>query len=175
MWAGLGRDPPRVWILGPLWWRSSPVELAANEGVQASSGGLGGHQDSPGIAAWLAGGIVKIAALAIALLTGMSLAGASLTQVPSGCTADRVCLYQDFAFRGQLSIFSPDAPHLGSANDQASSVFNNTSGAVLLYDGPSYSGSNICLNPNTGIDNLALFGRNDAISSIRFRPAGGCG
>ncbi|MGH8901508.1 MAG: peptidase inhibitor family I36 protein [Egibacteraceae bacterium] len=139
---------------------------------------------------------VKPLALAIALIAGLavveasvaprsrgkqpsSLVGAlsmvgSVDQPSLDCASGEVCLYEDFAYRGQVSRFSPGTSDLGSANDQASSVFNAAPHAVLLYDGSSFSGSNICLNPNTGIDNLAIFGRNDSISSIGVGPEG-CG
>lgn len=118
---------------------------------------------------------MKVAALAIALVAGVSLGGTSVTQPPSNCPSGQVCLYQDFAYRGGVAPFPPGTPNLGLANDQASSVFNAAPRAVLLYDDSNFGGSSICLNPDAGIDNLALFGRNDSISSIGVGPAGGCG
>lgn len=174
MWVGLARNLRRNWILG-IWRRSTPIGPTASEGIQTGSRGFGDLHSRPPVAAWLAGGIVKIAALAIALVTGMSLAGASVTQAPSGCAADGVCLYEDFAFRGQVSLHPPGTPDLGPSRTKVSSVFNNTSHAILLYDSSDFGGSRICLNGNTGIDNLALFGRNGAISSIGHGPTGGCG
>lgn len=119
---------------------------------------------------------MKIMALAIALITGIGMTGASMNQAPPGCVQDRVCLYENFGFRGHVWSFPPYTSHVGSANDQTSAVFNATSTAVLLYSDSDFRGSYTCLNRNTGIDNLALFfGQNDAISSVKPGPANGCG
>lgn len=178
MRPGPGRDPlrdPGGWIVGALCGSPGGLGLAANEDAQVGSRHSGGLQDDPWGAAWLGGGVVKIAALAIALVAGMALAGPSVTQPPWNCPSGRVCLYEGFAYRGRVFPFLPGTPNLGSANDQASSVFNNAPRAVLLYDYPNYGGSSICLNPDTGINDLALFGWNNAISSIGVEPSGGCG
>ena len=160
-------------ILHVLLGLRSQLRYRANSHVD--SNGLGSLQDNPRGAARLEGGLMKIAVLGIALFAGMSVVGGAVTQPPAGCAPGRICLYQDFAYRGPVSLFSPNTPNLGPANDQASSVFNATPGAVFLYDDPSYRGARICVNPDTGINDLALFGRNDSISSIGVGPAGGCG
>jgi hypothetical protein len=116
------------------------------------------------------GSTVKIVALAIILAAGVIVAGTSVTQAPPGCEPNRICLYEDVGFRGQMWPISPGQSHLGPANDKASSVFNATFRTVPLYSDHNFGGSVTCLNPNTGIDNLFLFGH-DAISSIGSGPA----
>jgi hypothetical protein len=101
--------------------------------------------------------------------------GAAVAQSPPLCEENRVCLYENFGFGGQRWPFPPGTSDIGpEANNKASSVFNNTSSTVLLYSDTGFRGSVICLNPRAGIDNLALFGLNDTISSISLGPAGGC-
>jgi Peptidase inhibitor family I36 len=138
---------------------------------------------------------VKILTLAIAFVAGLTVVGTpapwsreeqpspllarlgmvgSTARPPPDCASNRVCLYEDFVFRGPV-VLSSDTLDLESANDQASSVFNNSPHVIFLYEDSGYGGPKICLNPNTGIDNLALFGQNDSISSIEVSSVKGCG
>jgi hypothetical protein len=73
-----------------------------------------------------------------------------------------------------VSRYTSDASTLGGADNRASSAFNATRQAVRLFEGDNFTGANICVNPNTGIDNLVNFGLNDAISSVRIGPGASC-
>jgi len=116
-----------------------------------------------------------LAALALLLSPLLTAGPTAVAQGSPVCEPDRVCLYENFGFGGQRWPLLPETADVGpAANDKASSVFNNTSGAVLLYGDTGFQGVVICLNPRAEIDNLALFGLNDTISSISSGPAGGC-
>lgn len=116
-----------------------------------------------------------LVALVLAVSPLLAVGRAAVAQNPPFCEADRVCLYEHFGFGGWRWPFPPGTSSVGrGANDKASSVFNNTSRAVLLHSDIEFRGSVICLNSRAGIDNLALFGLNDTISSVNLGPAGGC-
>jgi hypothetical protein len=118
--------------------------------------------------------VVKITILAMAFLAGIGFPGTTLAQVPTSCAPGQVCLYDNVGYGGAVSRYTSNASSLGGADNRASSAYNATSQAVRLYDGNNFAGANICLNPNTGIDNLVNFGLNDAISSVRVGPGGSC-
>jgi Peptidase inhibitor family I36 len=116
-----------------------------------------------------------VVAVVLALSPLLTVGRVAVAQNPPFCEQDRVCLYENFGFGGRRWAFLPGTSNLGrEANDKASSVFNNTSRAVLLYSDPGFRGSVICLNPRATIDNLALFGLNDTLSSVNSGPAEGC-
>jgi hypothetical protein len=93
----------------------------------------------------------------------------------SDCEFGAVCLYEDSGFFGLVAQFleNMDVSYVGDdANDRISSVHNNTSSAVVLYDDPNYGGTEFCLDPGIAIDDLSVVGLDDSISSLAF--SGSC-
>lgn len=123
--------------------------------------------------------VVRLAFLAAAGVVFAWIGGGTIplaqAQNLASCPSGRVCLYENIGFGGAVWTYaSSQRPLPADVDNRASSVSNATSAVLRLYEGSSFNGANICLNPGASIDNLVNLGLNDAVSSIQIGPETSC-
>ena len=110
---------------------------------------------------------------AVTLVAALQLPAAAVT--PAGY----LTLHQHQYQGGDSRSFDVSHPKLKNAsfNDKASSVYNRTAVAWMLYDDTGYSGTGWCIAPGRSVDDLHLnpwrFG--DKISAVMRLNVAGCG
>jgi hypothetical protein len=126
---------------------------------------------------------MRLRSMSVAL--GVTLAGVLGAAVPAhaagaNCGSGYYCLFSDKMYAGTRTLLPGGActTNVGSANDKASSVYNNTGSSVRFYQDTNLGGKYIMVAPRTGVSDLgsvrifnadgSLFGTNtmnDRISS----------
>jgi hypothetical protein len=113
----------------------------------------------------------RIAVLGLLLTTvGIGLAAPAAQAAKSDCDANRVCLWEDDHAGGELKQYSSSMCSLPGFNDKASSVYNNTSHTVRLYDDKDLKDRVVVLAPGKTIADLGVddFKFNDKTSSLHI-------
>lgn len=105
--------------------------------------------------------------LTMIVVGGIGMVATRAAHGQQACQSGQVCLYDGAGYSGMIGFASTSTPYVGdTANDRASSVINATSGPVALHSDPNFGGFSVCLDSNTGYDNLSLVGLDDNISSL---------
>jgi len=117
--------------------------------------------------------VVARVLLPMVVVVGVSVAGMRDARGQQGGDSGALCLYENVGFGGQLWPFFSSSFYVGDdVNDRASSVFNATGMAIVLYSEPDFGGFSFCLDPGAGFGDLDVVGLNDVISS--FEAVGSC-
>lgn len=101
----------------------------------------------------------------VATAAALALGGAALSATPanaaaSDCGSGQVCLYKDYDYNGSMLVVAylglPDHDLKDDGfNDVTSSVINNSSSSIRLYQDVWYSGKYIQVNAGERIANLS--------------------
>jgi hypothetical protein len=119
--------------------------------------------------------LVRLAALTVPAATLVA-----ATQVPAQAVTPTgyLTLHQDQYQGGAVRILPVSHPKLKNAgfNDKASSVYNRTPNAWVVYEDTGYQGDRWCIRPGESVDDLHLnpwrFG--DEISAVKQLTGPSC-
>ncbi|MFF4252779.1 peptidase inhibitor family I36 protein [Streptomyces sp. NPDC001663] len=118
----------------------------------------------------LVGRLGRGAALGFAATTVIVTLGAVPAQAQEGtavdaqdwsCDSGRICMYEDSNYTGSKYVnWKPTGTNQKyqidgwDGDNEISSLINNTSYRIRIYDNDDYSGYSICVAPHTDINNL---------------------
>ena len=120
--------------------------------------------------------LVRLAAMT---LPALALVAATPAPARADVPAGYLTLFEDQLQGGNQRSFSVTHPKLKNAgfNDKASSVYNRSTTAWVVYEDTNYSGDNFCVQPGQDIEDLHgapwFFG--DKISSVVNTQMPDCG
>ena len=95
----------------------------------------------------------------------------------STCPDNRLCFYVDIEFEGNEKVVRARVGKYnlkGDWNNLVSSIDNNTSKTVLLYEDKNAGGERICVAPDSEEEDLTLIDFNDSISSYKVTRNDAC-
>jgi hypothetical protein len=109
-------------------------------------------------------------------ITCAALGSALAFATPAHAAADGLYLAEDSFLHGELRYYGNSRSGIGGFSDEASSLFNDSTSAWVVYDDKNYKDRRYCIRPGERVNNLhwASWKFGDKISSIRRLNSDSC-
>ncbi|GAA1012908.1 hypothetical protein Aple_015570 [Acrocarpospora pleiomorpha] len=117
---------------------------------------------------------LRRAAMSVALAGLSVLSAAALTAAPAQASAGALRLGEHQSLAGKIWLYYDNTSSLGGAGDEASSAFNDTEDAWVLYVDSGYRDHRFCIRSGQYIRNLHTYNFGDKISSVRRLSTRSC-
>lgn len=90
------------------------------------------------------------------------------------CASGALCMYHNQSGSGTIIRYTSSVESMGSNSDEASSVYNRSSVAWILYDDSSFQDRRVCILSGDRVGDLGDIQFNDKISSVQKRGSNSC-